>query len=103
MAEPTQEDVDWFFAFGQVVFDVLASKRACSQKGFTIARSWYNLANKADTYSDLKNKITPEEFRKSFINKISDALQLGNKSMRVDIPQFVVESDFPATAIRLAG
>jgi hypothetical protein len=103
MAEPTQEDVDWFFEFGQSVFDVLASKRACSQTGFTIARSWYNNATKANTYNDLENKITPEEFRKSFINKIADALQLHNKSMRVDIPQFVVESDFPATAIRLAG
>lgn len=102
MGEPSQEEVEQFFQFGQCVFDVLASKRAMNQKDFTVSRRWYTSAQvPTSTYAELEKKITPEEFRKSFHNKIAEALQLGNKSTRVEIPQFVAVKDYPRTAIRL--
>jgi hypothetical protein len=101
MAEPTQQEVDQFFGFGQAVFDVLASKRACAQKSFSVARGWRNSSQKTDSYAELEKKITPEEFRKSFHNKIAEALQLGAKSTRIEIPQFVAVKDYPRTSVRL--
>lgn len=95
MAEPSQEEVDQFFQFGQAVFDVLASKRACAQNDFMVSRQ------PTSTYAQLEKKITPEEFRKSFHNKIAEALQLGAKSTRIEIPQFVAIKDYPKTAIRV--
>jgi hypothetical protein len=102
MGEPSQEEVDLFFQFGQAVFDVLASKRGVKQADFTLSRRWYNNAQQVtSTYAQLEKKITPEEFRKSFHNKIAEALQLGAKSTRIEIPQFVAVKDYPRTAIRV--
>ena len=102
MAEPSQEEVEQFFMFGQAVFDVLASKRGVNQRNFTVFRRWYNSAQQpTSTYAQLEKKITPEEFRKSFHNKIAEALQLGAKSTRIEIPQFVAVKDYPRTAIRV--
>jgi hypothetical protein len=102
MVEPSQEEVDQFFQFGQCVFDVLASKRAMNQKNFTVARRWYSGTQQPTSpYSTLEKKITPEEFRKSFHNKIAEALQLRAKSTRIEIPQFVAVKDYPRTAIRV--
>jgi len=101
MAEPSQEEVDQFFQFGQAVFDVLASKRGVKQQNFTVTRRWYTNQQQSSTYAQLEKKITPEEFRKSFHNKIAEALQLGAKSTRVEIPQFVAVKDYPRTAIRV--
>ena len=101
MVEPSQEEVDLFFQFGQAVFDVLASKRGVKQQNFTVTRRWYTNQQQSSTYAELEKKITPEEFRKSFHNKIAEALQLGAKSTRVEIPQFVAVKDYPRTAIRV--
>jgi len=102
MGEPLKEEVDQFFQFGQAVFDVLASKRGVKQADFTLSRRWYNNAQQiTSTYAELEKKITPEEFRKSFHNKIAEALQLVAKSTRVEIPQFVAVKDYPRTAIRV--
>ena len=101
MAEPSREEVEQFFMFGQAVFDVLASKRGVKQRDFTVARRWYSGTQPLSTYAELEKKITPEEFRKSFHNKIAEALQLGAKSTRIEIPQFVAVKDYPRTAIRV--
>ena len=101
MAEPSREEVEQFFMFGQAVFDVLASKRGVKQRDFTVARRWYTNQQTSSTYAQLEKKITPEEFRKSFHNKIAEALQLGAKSTRIEIPQFVAVKDYPRTAIRV--
>ena len=102
--DANQAKLDVFFEIGQLVFDILASKRAFAEDLRIGSRYKYMYAHQAQpiaNYSELKKKVTADEFKKSLIAKILPAIGLDKKSNKVEIPQFVVEKDYPRTSIKV--
>ena len=99
--EPDADAIGEFFGMGQSVFNVLASKRAYEQDDMTLASRYSYRSTATSPYSMLKNKVTADDFKKSLVGKIKQALDLDHRSDKVEIPQFVVEKDYPRTAIVL--
>ena len=91
--EPAQEHINMFFDLGQHVFNSIASKRGYKQDDFVIG-SWYNKAQ-LSTYNDLKNPVTADDLRKALSAKIMALVDAATPSGWEEIPQFVVESDYP--------
>jgi hypothetical protein len=99
--EPDADAINEFFQMGQSVFNVLASKRAFEQEDMVLASRYSYRSGTVSPYEMLKNKVTADDFKKSLVNKIKQALNLDVRSDKVEIPQFVVEKDYPRTAIVL--
>ena len=98
---PDADAVNAFFDLGQSVFNVLASKRAFEQEDMTLASRYSYRSGAVSPYEMLKNKVTADDFKKSLVNKLKQALNLNVRSDKIEIPQFVVEKDYPRTAIVL--
>ena len=90
MAEGSTDQIaiNHFFELCQNAYDVLASKRAWKQRGFSLGN-----------YHKLEKPITPSEFRTAIIGRINRLTGGDQRSEKVEIPQFVVESDYPRTNI----
>jgi hypothetical protein len=98
MAEGSTDQIaiNHFFELCQNAYDVLASKRAYKQRGFSLG-SWQNRT--VDSIDKLEKQITPPEFRTAIIGRINRLTGRDQRSEKVEIPQFVVESDYPRTNI----
>jgi hypothetical protein len=102
MAEGSTEQaaIDEFFAMCQSAYTLLASKRAYNQTGFNMGT--YRNPN-TDPVDKLEKQITPPEFRAAIIGRINRLTGAQDRTELVEIPQFVVESDYPRTNIVLKG
>ena len=98
MAEGSTDQIaiNHFFELCQNAYDVLASKRGYKQANFNMG-SWQNRA--VDSIDKLEKQITPPEFRTAIIGRINRLTGGDQRSEAVEIPQFVVESDYPRTNI----
>jgi len=98
MAEGSTDQlaINHFFELCQNAYDVLASKRAYNQRGFNMG-SWQNRT--VDSIDKLEKQITPPEFRTAIIGRINRLTGGDQRTEKVEIPQFVVESDYPRTNI----
>ena len=94
----TSDDIHAFFEMCQDAFNVLASKRAYKQRGFTLRPVWQSTAP-IDGIEKLEKQITAEEMRKAVSTRILKALDLDKKSIKQTIPQFVVEKDYPRSNV----
>ena len=94
----TSADIHAFFEMCQDAFNVLASKRAYKQRGFTLRPVWQSTAP-IDGIEKLDKQITAEEIRKAVSTRILKALDLEKKSVKQTIPQFVVEKDYPRSNV----
>jgi hypothetical protein len=102
MAEGSTEQaaIDEFFAMCQDAYTLLASKRAYNQTGFSMGN--YRSQN-IDPIDKLEKQITPSEFRTAIVGRINRLTGANERTELVEIPQFVVESDYPRTNIVLKG
>ena len=98
MAEGSTDQIaiNHFFELCQNAYDVLASKRGYKQANFNMG-SWQNRT--VDSIDKLEKQITPPEFRTAIIGRINRLTGGDQRSEAVEIPQFVVESDYPRTNI----
>ena len=94
----TSNDIHEFFEMCQDAFNVLASKRAYKQRGFTLRPVWQSTAP-IDGIEKLEKQITADEVRKAVSTRILKALDLCKKSIKQPIPQFVVEKDYPRSNV----
>lgn len=94
----TSDDIHSFFEMCQDAFNVLASKRAYKQRGFTLRPVWQSTAP-IDGIEKLEKQITADEVRKAVSTRILKALDLCKKSVKQPIPQFVVEKDYPRSNV----
>lgn len=94
----TSNDIHEFFEMCQDAFNVLASKRAYKQRGFTLRPVWQSTAP-IDGIEKLEKQITADEVRKAVSTRILKALDLDKKSIKQPIPQFVVEKDYPRSNV----
>jgi hypothetical protein len=94
----TSNDIHEFFEMCQDAFNVLASKRAYKQRGFTLRPVWQSTAP-IDGIEKLEKQITADEVRKAVSTRILKALDLNKKSIKQPIPQFVVEKDYPRSNV----
>ena len=94
----TSDDIHCFFEMCQDAFNVLASKRAYKQRGFTLRPVWQSNAP-IDGIEKLEKQITADEVRKAVSTRILKALDLCKKSIKQPIPQFVVEKDYPRSNV----
>ena len=94
----TSDDIHEFFEMCQDAFNVLASKRAYKQRGFTLRPVWQSTAP-IDGIEKLEKQITADEVRKAVSTRILKALDLNKKSIKQTIPQFVVEKDYPRSNV----
>ena len=94
----TSNDIHSFFEMCQDAFNVLASKRAYKQRGFTLRPVWQSTAP-IDGIEKLEKQITADEVRKAVSTRILKALDLCKKSIKQPIPQFVVEKDYPRSNV----
>jgi hypothetical protein len=98
MAEGSTDQIaiNHFFELCQNAYDVLASKRAYKQRDFSLGN--YQNRN-VDPIDKLEKQITPSEFRTAIVGRINRLTGGDQRSEKVEIPQFVVESDYPRTNI----
>ena len=98
MAEGSTDQIaiNHFFELCQNAYDVLASKWAYKQSNFSLGN--YQNRN-VDPIDKLEKQITPPEFRTAIIGRINRLTGGDQRSEKVEIPQFVVESDYPRTNI----
>jgi len=98
MAEGSTDQIaiNHFFELCQNAYDVLASKRAYKQDDFNIG-SWQN--REVDHVDKLEKPITPPEFRTAIVGRINRLTGGDQRTEVVEIPQFVVESEYPRTNI----
>ena len=98
--EPTQDDINLFFDLGQHVFDGIASKRGYAQDDFTLD-SWYSQHAKRplSPLSDLDRPVTADDLRKSLTDRIVKLTDANTPSGWEEIPQFVVESEYPRSNV----
>lgn len=96
-----QSDIDTFFEMCKSAYEMLASKRGYEQGDFNMGSSWRNIT--ADSIDKLKKQITPPEFRTTLVGRIMKMTGADERTELVEIPQFVVESDYPRTNIVLKG
>jgi hypothetical protein len=99
MAEGSTEQIaiNHFFEMCEDAYTTLASKRAYNQRGFILGSSYHKKA--VDPIDKLEKQITPPEFRTAIIGRINRLTGGDQRSEKVEIPQFVVESDYPRTNI----
>jgi hypothetical protein len=102
MAEGSTDQIaiNHFFELCQNAYDVLASKRAYKQRDFSLGN--YQNRN-VDPIDKLEKQITPSEFRTAIVGRINRLTGAHERTELVEIPQFVVESDYPRTNIVLKG
>jgi hypothetical protein len=98
MAEGSTDQIaiNHFFELCQNAYDVLASKRAWKQDGFSLG-TYRNPST--DHIDKLEKQITPSEFRTAIVGRINRLTGGDQRSEVVEIPQFVVESEYPRTNI----
>jgi len=98
MAEGSTDQIaiNHFFELCQNAYDVLASKRAYKQGNFSLGN--YQNRN-VDPIDKLEKQITPSEFRTAIVGRINRLTGGDQRSEVVEIPQFVVESEYPRTNI----
>jgi hypothetical protein len=98
MAEGSTDQIaiNHFFELCQNAYDVLASKRAYKQRDFSLGN--YQNRN-VDPIDKLEKQITPSEFRTAIVGRINRLTGGDQRSEVVEIPQFVVESEYPRTNI----
>jgi hypothetical protein len=103
MAEGSTEqtDINHFFEMCEDAYTTLASKRAYNQSGFSLGSSYHK--RPADSVDKLEKQITPSEFRTAIVGRINRLTGANERTELVEIPQFVVESDYPRTNIVLKG
>lgn len=99
--DPDLASTNEFFEMCQMVYTTMASKRAYDQSGFQLGSSWSNKT--ADPASKLERPITPDEFRRGLLSRINLAMDVDKRSGQEEIPQFVVESEYPRSNINLWG
>jgi hypothetical protein len=56
-----------------------------------------------DPIDKLEKQVTPSEFRTAIVGRINRLTGANERTELVEIPQFVVESDYPRTNIVLKG
>ena len=93
---------DKFFEMCQTTFVTMASKRGYNQNNFRMVGRWSS-AKDSDPASKLEKPITPDEFRRGILRRINTVMAAAGKSTPVEIPQFVVESEYPRTNISVYG
>jgi hypothetical protein len=98
---PDPASTNEFFEMCQMVYTTMASKRGYDQSGFYLGHSWQK--NTPDPASKLEKPITPDEFRRGLLSRINTAMDVDKKSGQEEIPQFVVESEYPRSNINLWG
>jgi hypothetical protein len=95
-----QTDINHFFEMCEDAYTTLVSKRAYNQHGFNMG----NYRNPGiDSVDTLEKQITPSEFRTAIVGRINRLTGANERTELVEIPQFVVESDYPRTNIVLKG
>jgi hypothetical protein len=102
MAEGSTEqtDINHFFEMCEDAYTTLVSKRAYNQHGFNMG----NYRNPGtDPIDKLEKPVTPSEFRTAIVGRINRLTGAHERTELVEIPQFVVESDYPRTNIVLKG
>ena len=99
MAEGSTDQIaiNHFFELCEDAYTTLASKRAYKQRGFILGSTYHQ--RPADSSDKLKKQITPPEFRTAIIGRINRLTGRDQRSEAVEIPQFVVESEYPRTNI----
>ena len=89
--------INHFFQMCQNAYEVLASKRAWTQPNFNMGSTYHK--RPADSIDKLEKPITPQEFRTAIVGRINRLTGADARTETVEIPQFVVESDYPCTNI----
>jgi hypothetical protein len=89
--------INHFFQMCQNAYEVLASKRAWTQPNFNMGSTYHK--RPADSIDKLEKPITPQEFRTAIVGRINRLTGADARTETVEIPQFVVESDYPRTNI----
>jgi hypothetical protein len=99
MAEGSTDQIaiNHFFEMCEDAYTTLASKRAYKQHDFHMGSSYHK--RPADSIDKLEKQITPPEFRTAIIGRINRLTGRDQRSEAVEIPQFVVESEYPRTNI----
>jgi hypothetical protein len=102
MAEGSTDQIaiNHFFELCEDAYTTLASKRAYNQRGFSMGN--YRSQN-VDPIDKLEKQITPSEFRTAIIGRINRLTGAHERTDLEEIPQFVVESEYPRTNIVLKG
>lgn len=95
-----QTDINHFFEMCEDAYTTLVSKRAYNQHGFNMG----NYRNPGtDPIDKLEKPVTPSEFRTAIVGRINRLTGAHERTELVEIPQFVVESEYPRTNIVLKG
>jgi hypothetical protein len=97
---PDAVSVNLFFAMCQEAFDTIASKRGYAQGDFQLRSRWGGKQAQSPL-ENLDKPVTPEDLRRSVLLRVNSALNIGGQSGTVEIPQFVVESEYPKSNISL--
>jgi hypothetical protein len=92
-----QTAINHFFEMCQSAYEVLISKRAYAQSNFDMGSSYHK--RPADSIDKIEKQITPSEFRTAIIGRINRMTGANDRTESVEIPQFVVESEYPRTNI----
>jgi hypothetical protein len=96
------EATDKFFDLCNRVFVSMSSKRAYDQSDFNLGNQWNNKIP-VDSASKLEKPVTPDKFRRGILARVNSAIGAGGKSQAEEIPQFVVEKNYPRTNISVYG
>jgi hypothetical protein len=97
---PDATSVGLFFALCQDAFNTVASKRGYEQGNFQLVRRW-GAKNTSSPIEQLEKPVTPADLRRAVMGRVNMALCINSQSGRVEIPQFVVESEYPKSNITL--
>lgn len=97
---PDAVSVILFFAMCQDAFNTVASKRGYQQGDFQLTRRW-GVPNTASPIENLDKPVTPADLRRAVMGRVNAALHIKGQSGTVEIPQFVVESEYPKSNITL--
>lgn len=98
---PDAVSVDLFFAMCQDAFNTIASKRGYAQANFQMKSRWGGGQQHHSFLEHLDKPVTAEDLRRAVLLRINTALNIGGQSGTVEIPQFVVESEYPRSNITL--
>ncbi len=98
---PDTESVNLFFAMCQSAFNTIASKRGYEQRDFQLRSRWGGGNQQHSPLDKLDKPVTAEDLRRAVIGRINMALCINGQSGTVEIPQFVVESEYPKSNITL--
>ena len=98
---PDAESVDVFFTMCQVAFNTIASKRGYEQPGFQMKSRWGGGKQHHSFLEHLDKPVTAADLRRAVLGRVNMALGINGQSGTVEIPQFVVESEYPRSNITL--